>query len=310
MVRTMIYLIYGLKDFVIKKHIKAIKDKFNEESINNYDLNITDIKDIIDDANTISLFSDQKLIICDNSTIFTAAAKASNILESYLENPNENTTIIFALNQEKIDSRKKSVKTIKKIGKIIECNENINPTEFIKKEFNNYQINNKEINLLRDRVGDNLDLLSHEIEKIKIYKDNDKIITEEDIINLTHKNIEINIFTLIDYIISNNKDKALEIYYEMLKQNEEPIKIIVILANQFRIMYQSKELLKRGLSEKDIADTLKVHPYRVKLALQNSRKYDSKMLLSYLNDLANMDLDIKSGKINKDLALELFILKK
>ena len=95
----------------------------------------------------------------------------------------------------------------------------------------------------------------------------------------------------------------------MLKMNEEPIKIVVILANQFRIMYQSKELLKKGYSEKDIASTLKIHPYRVKLAIQNSRNYTSDILLKNLNALADIDIGIKTGTINKDLALELFILK-
>ena len=306
----MIYLIYGSKEFLIKKHINRLKNDFNDNDINTYDLSVADLNNVIDDANTLSLFSDNKLIICTNSHLFTASAKANTILEKYLENPNKQTTIIFTLNTEKIDSRKKSVKLIKKIGSIIECNDNSDITSFIKNEFKGYNITNKEINLLKNRVGNNLDILSSEIEKIKIYKDNNKTITEEDIINLTHKNIDTNIFTLIEYIINNNKDNALELYYEMLKQNEEPIKIVIILANQFRIMYQAKELLKRGLSEKDIADTLKIHPYRVKLALQNSRNYDSKTLLNYISELADIDIDIKTGKIDKSLAIELFILKK
>ena len=64
-----------------------------------------------------------------------------------------------------------------------------------------------------------------------------------------------------------------------------------------------------GYSEKDIASTLKIHPYRVKLAIQNSRNYSKETLLNYLYNLAIIDIDIKTGKINKDLALELFILK-
>ena len=160
----------------------------------------------------------------------------------------------------------------------------------------------KTINLFLDRVGNNPLIIQNEINKIKIYKNKDKNITDKDIINLTNKNIDIDIFKLIDYIVQKNKEKAIELYYEMLKINEEPIKIIVILANQFRIMYQSKELLKKGYSEKDIASILKIHPYRVKLAIQNSRNYSSKTLLEYLNNLADIDIGIKTGKLNKDLA--------
>ena len=175
--------------------------------------------------------------------------------------------------------------------------------------FKGYNIDYKTINLFIDRIGNNPLIIQNEINKIKIYKGNDKNITDEDILNLTIKLIEIDIFKLIDYIVKKDKEKALELYYEMLKMNEEPIKIVVILANQFRIMYQAKELFKKGYSEKDIASILKIHPYRVKLAIQNGRNYTSETLLKYLNDLANIDIGIKTGTLNKDLALELFILK-
>ena len=71
----------------------------------------------------------------------------------------------------------------------------------LKEMFGDYKIDNLTLNYLKDRVGNNLDILSSEIEKIKIYKDNDKIITKEDITNLTSKNIDIDIFELIESII-------------------------------------------------------------------------------------------------------------
>ena len=200
------YEIYITDEFVLESQFMRIeiakvlnlvdkydwhKNDFNDNDINTYDLSVADLNNVIDDANTLSLFSDNKLIICTNSHLFTASAKANTILEKYLENPNKQTTIIFTLNTEKIDSRKKSVKLIKKIGSIIECNDNSDITSFIKNEFKGYNITNKEINLLKNRVGNNLDILSSEIEKIKIYKDNNKTITEEDIINLTIENVHL-----------------------------------------------------------------------------------------------------------------------
>ena len=280
-------------------------------NINYYDLNNETIETIIEDCNTLSLFDEKKLIICENATMFTRGnSKGSKEIEDYLNNPNSNTTIIFTLRNENIDGVKKITKLIKKIGIIKEFNKEIDIHNFVKINFQNYKISQNTINLLIDRVGKNPLILENEIEKVKIYKDKDKNITDNDIIMLTNKTIDTDIFKLIDCIIKNDKDKALEIYYEMIKTNEEPIKIIIMLANQFRIMYQSKELLKTGLSEKDISEILSIHPYRVKLALQNSRNYNSKTLLKFLADLADIDINIKSGKINKDLALELFILKK
>lgn len=306
----MVYLLYGLKDFQINEEIKNLTKNQNDMNISRYDLNNTPLKDAIDDAETYSMFAETKTVIVENASMFTTlTSKDSDIVENYLNNINKSTNLIFTSHTEKIDTRKKITKLIKKVGIVKEFNEEISPLNLTKNLLKDYDINEKTINLFLDRVGNNPLIIQNEINKIKIYKNKDKNITDKDIINLTNKNIDIDIFKLIDYIVQKNKEKAIELYYEMLKINEEPIKIIVILANQFRIMYQSKELLKKGYSEKDIASILKIHPYRVKLAIQNSRNYSSKTLLEYLNNLADIDIGIKTGKLNKDLALELFILK-
>ena len=174
--------------------------------------------------------------------------------------------------------------------------------------FEGYNISIQDIRFMIDRCGNNLDILSQEVNKIKIYKDEDKNITKEDIINLTSKNIDIDIFGFVDTIVNKNKNKALEIYKEMLINGEEPIKILVILANQFRIIYQAKELYKQGYSGNDIATMIGIHPYRIKLALKKAINYNSDTLLDYLEKLADLDYDIKIGNIESSLGLEMFIL--
>lgn len=306
----MVYLLYGTKDFQIEEEIKKLSKGLDEMNINKYDLNNDMLSLAIEDAKTMSLFGDKKLVIIDNANMFTGStSKDSEIVEEYLNHINENTTLVLIVHNDKLDTRKKITKLINKVGKVIAFNDELDMTNLVRRLLKDYNIDYKTINLFLDRVGNNPLIIQNEINKIKIYKENDKTITDEDILNLTTKLIEIDIFKLIDYIVRKDKEKALELYYEMLKMNEEPIKIIVILANQFRIMYQSKELLKKGYSEKDIANILKIHPYRVKLAIQNSRNYTSEVLLKNLNNLADIDIGIKTGILNKDLALELFILK-
>ena len=306
----MVYLLYGTKNFEIEKKIKKISKDIDDMNISKYDLNNDMLSLVLEDAKTMSLFGDKKLVIADNANLFTGStSKDSELIEEYLNHINENTIFILIVHSDKLDTRKKITKLIQKVGKVQEFNDELDTTSLVRRLFKDYNIDYKTVQLFIDRVGNNPLIIQNEINKIKIYKGNDKNITEEDILNLTTKLIEIDIFKLIDYIVKKNKEKALELYYEMLKMNEEPIKIVVILANQFRIMYQSKELLKKGYSEKDIASTLKIHPYRVKLAIQNGRNYSSDTLLQNLNALADIDIGIKTGTISKDLALELFILK-
>lgn len=310
----MLYLLYGTENYLIKKEIDKILNANSIEKINvsEYNLEIDNFKDIIEDANTISLFADKKAIIVNNSYLFTGKSiKNENDPElflDYFKNVNPDSIIIFIVDSEKLDERKKIVKEIKKIGTVKDFNKKNDLTDILKNMFEGYNISIQDIRFMIDRCGNNLDILSQEVNKIKIYKDEDKNITKEDIINLTSKNIDIDIFGFVDTIVNKNKNKALEIYKEMLINGEEPIKILVILANQFRIIYQAKELYKQGYSGNDIATMIGIHPYRIKLALKKVINYNSDTLLDYLEKLADLDYDIKIGNIESSLGLEMFIL--
>ena len=309
----MIYVLFGTQEYLINKKIEELTTNSSQYEIEKYDLENTSIKEIIDSADTISLFSTNKTIIVYNSYIFTSAKKNSNekeleILEKYINNPNENVKIIFVVSNEKLDSRKKIVTLIKKQGNILEFNENKNTEKIIEEMIKPYKITNKQINMLINHVGDNLYILENEINKLKIYKNNDLEITNDDIIQVTTKSINTDIFNLIDNIINKNIDDALTSYYELIKIGEEPIKILVLLSNQFRLMYQVKELSKKGYRIYDIMDLLDQKQYPIQKAIQKGYNYDSKILLDYLNKLAELDINIKTGKIDKNTGLELFII--
>lgn len=308
------YLLYGLEEFLINQEIDKIKNNNNIDDIDivRYDLENTKIENIIEDASSISLFGNKKLIIVDNSYIFTGTTNKklieqnTDILTSYLNNPSNNI-IIFKILKEKLDERKKIVKLFKEKGIVKDFNRTNNINKYVVDMFDNYKIDNNNVNLLIDRVGNNLEILNQEIEKIKQYKDTDLNVTNDDIINLTSKNIDTDFFTLIENIVSKNKEKALESYFEIIKE-EEPIKIIVVLSNKFRLIYQAKNLYKKGYSEKDISSMLDAHPYVIKKCLETGRNYSDKTLLECLLKLANLDIDIKNGKIDKNIGLELFIM--
>ena len=104
------------------------------------------------------------------------------------------------------------------------------------------------------------------------------------------------------------KEKAVEMLDEMIKSGEEPIMIMIMLANQFRIIYQAKELYQQGYTEKSIASILNIHPFRIKKALEKGRMFTKDNLLTYLKQLAELDYQIKNSMINKRLGLELFFL--
>lgn len=308
------YLLYGTEKYLIDKEIKNIIDKSKVDDINisKYDLEENTIKEILEDANTISLFSSNKLIIVDNAIIFNRVQNKKiediELLEEYLKNSNNDTTVIFIDRNEKIDSAKKLVKLIKENGVIKEFNALKNISSNVKAMFEDYKIGNDAINLLMTRVGNDLELIYQEVEKLKIYKIEDKEITVKDVEDLTVENINVDIFKFVDDIINKNKKSAIRTYKELLKLNEEPIKIVALLASKFRLMYQASQLIKKGYTEDNISEILKVHKYPVHLAILSGYKYNPNILLKYLNDLADLDIGMKTGEKDKELALELFIL--
>ena len=120
----MVYLLYGLKDFQINEEIKNLTKNQNDMNISRYDLNNTPLKDAIDDAETYSMFAETKTVIVENASMFTTlTSKDSDIVENYLNNINKSTNLIFTSHTEKIDTRKKITKLIKKVGIVKEFNE-------------------------------------------------------------------------------------------------------------------------------------------------------------------------------------------
>lgn len=307
----MIYLLYGTLDTLINDYINNIIKKTKIDDINISKYNEEDLlSNIIEDASTISLFDEKKMIIVNNSQLFSTKKTIDTTdLENYINNFNPSTIIIFISNTDTMDTRRKLYKLIKEKGKIEVFNKITNINSYVKKLFDEYTISYNTVNLLIKRVGTDLNSLTNEAEKLKIYKIDDKIITDKDIIDCTCENIDINIFKFIDNIINKNKKESITTYKEMLKIGEEPIKIIVMLANQFRLMYQAKYLSSKGYSEDDIAIKLQAKKYPVHLALQKGYRYSPEILLKHLEELADLDIKIKSGEIDKNLALELFLLR-
>ena len=300
-----LYLYYGSNKSIINNKINNIINKYNivDNNIIKYDLE-DNLDNIIEEASMISLFGDTKLIII-NAT-FKEEIEIDK-LEEYLKHYNNNTYIIFISN-DKVDTRRKLYKLITKYGTIEEVNNDNNYIRsYIKEYIKDYKI---DINYFLSKVSDNLDNIKNELDKLMLYKMEDKNITNSDIDDLVISNIEEDIFALTDSVITNNIDKSITLYNKFMDKNYEPVYIIGLLGNQFTLLYQVKKLYNMGKNNNDIASILGVHPYRVKLAIQNSYYYTEEDLIKYIYKLGNLDKDIKTGNIDKSLGLELFLINK
>ncbi|MDD4036669.1 MAG: DNA polymerase III subunit delta [Bacilli bacterium] len=311
-----LYLIYGEEEYLINKKINELK--LNDgNNIAKYDLLETNVMNLIKDASMPSLLGNNKVIIGYNAYFLTSTTKKSiehdtDALLKYINNPNPDTILILTIN-DKLDERKKIVKQLKEVCKVYSFNKLDSRevgkivSDVIKED--GYIISNEDLNYLLLRTGNNLNMIMNEVSKLKLYKVADKEILRKDIFELVSKNSEDNIFDLIDSIINKDYKRVFEIYEDLLLKGEEPIKIIILLANQIRIIYQTKVLIKKGYSERDIASRISAHPYQVKLAHQKSYNFTEPELLNYLMKLADLDIAIKTGKIDKEIGLEMLFLE-
>ena len=306
------YLIYGIDRSIIDNELDKLLKKLKIDDVVKYRIPDTKIEDIIEDASIVGMFSSQKVIVVENATFFNANKTIDNLslLEEYLEHYNKDNYIIFIDNKDKIDTRKKITKKIKDIGEIISCNKE--DREYFKSFINNYFQDSgyklDSIDYFLDYVGMDLNNMKTELDKLFMYKLEDKVIHNEDIKNICLRNYQDDIFTLTDAIIAKDTTKALEFTDMFLNNGYEEMQLIFLFASQFRFLFQVKRLANKNKNYKEIAQILEVNPYRVKFSLAKVARYTEDMILDELEKLAKMDTLIKSGKMNKHLALEMYIL--
>ena len=295
------YLMIGKMGIINDEIKKIIKENhISSDSISQYDLEESSISLAIEDLNTYNLFEGIKLVIVNNIN------KIDNeeILLKYLNNSSSN--ILVLTSWESLDERKKLTKEIKKTCKSLDFTD-FDLFKMIKDRLQGYEINMKAINTLKEYCNDNYDVILNSIDKLKLYKKDTLVITEEDIKKIIKKSFDSNIFDLINAINKKDKMKLFNVYYELKYNNVDDLQIISVLANHFKLIYKIKEL--NGLKDQEIISNLKLHPYRFKLLKSDSYQYEKKELLKFIKNLSIVDINIKSGKLSKDMAMELFLSK-
>lgn len=305
------YLLYGNNLLEINNKIEELKKDLKTKNVIKFDLNESTLEDVINEACYFDLFGLQKFIIVNNCYFLTAKFKEDTfILSKYLLNPNEKSTIVFTLNEEKLDERKKIVKEINNKCKVFKFNYpnkydlvNIINDE-LKKE--KYKIEKEALNELVDRIKNNSNVVYNELKKLMLYKMNEKVITLKDVYSLVPKPLEDNIFSITSAIVSKDKSRIFNSYIELMKSKTEPLVIIALLASQFRLYLNISILKNESKTLEEMKSILNENPYRIELAFREVDNFTKNQLISYIYELYNIDYSIKTGESFH--TLEMFFL--
>lgn len=283
-----------------------LKNNISRDELIRYDLTETNISDVINDLDTYGFFEERKVIYASDAFFLTTSkGEIEHNIDSftkYINNPSPDNILIISCS--KLDGKKNICKLVKEKFNCVSISSD--SKDFIKKKTKGYKITYDTINYLIYTVGDNLERIDNELDKLLMYKIDDKEITRNDIDLIVVKKVDDNIFDLIDAIIKKNKKKSLTIYNEMVNYGEEVFKLLISLSNQIRLIYQVKVL--RNYHDNDIADILNLkNPRQVYAIRQKISSYTKEELLDYLYKLALMDEDLKLGKSIDKIVFPIFI---
>ena len=300
---------------IVESYLNEKKDDFNYVKYNLYD---TSFNQIIEEALTMPFISEKKAIVVKNAFIFTGEKVSKDIqpnneqVNEFLEKYDGENFIIFEVYQNKLDERKKITKTLKKTSKLAKV-EQMSEQEiknWIKNKLheNFKDIKQDALDLFIELTGINFNIVSQELEKIILFLGERTTINKKDVEEIINRSLEQNASLLTEYIQKGEKYKAIQLIKDLIVMKEEPIKLLALITSNYRLYYQCKILSRKGYSGQQIAKTINVHPYRVKLALNQVKHYQLTHLLNIIDQCAETDYKLKSSYMDKQLILELFIL--
>jgi len=313
------YFIYGSEQFLLKQELNKIIASNNDNDNNStvfYDGQSNDfnIDIILEDANTISLFGDKKVVIVNNPDFLSGQTTITDDqlknLDEYLHNSSVFTTLVFYYEMEdKLDKRKKIFKLLVKECRVINIAPITSDTfrKYVIKDLkqNDIKIDQQGINELLSRLPINIINWKSELNKLSLYG---KLLSTEEIKHLISRSLDDNVFILVNAVMHHNLKTAIDTWHDLAVMKHDPIELVAILASQFRFMYQCVILNKQYNNQK-IADVLNAKIGRVNISLNNSRGVKSQRILSLLNNLADLDQRIKGGRLEKQLGFELFLIE-
>lgn len=300
----MLHLLHGEERFLLDSQLKEI---VGEEVILRFDMAQYSIQEVLEEANSFGFLEENKVILVDDCS-FLESEKAlidSDLkqLEEYLSNPNPTTTLVFKAG--KIDKRKKLTKRLLKEAQVFEGKAVKFPQSWLKKQakLHGFQLDDKAANYMVAHLGNDLYLLDNELIKLATAYPTSEHVTEFMMEGLLSRTLESDIFQLLN-AIADKEERSITLLDDILMNGNDAIAVTLALASKVRAIHQV-------LLEKTVGITIQssMHPYVLQIAREQSRKYTIEFIEERLEELAELELNMKRGLVEKNLALELFIIK-
>jgi DNA polymerase-3 subunit delta len=222
----------------------------------------------------------------------------------------ENSNALIFLFLDKVDYNNERFVKLRRYSSFIQVFvKNIPLDEYAKKslEEDGYEISAQSLSLLAS-YSNNLESLESSINILKAYKLEEKKITDKDIIAMISAPLEDNVYQLVEAVLSNDKKHIFKCYQDLKIVNVMPSYIVSLLINKFQEMYNVRVLIKSNVSQDNIAAMFSVSSGRAYYMIKHAKSVTLEYIKEKLELLNDLDVKIKTGKIEQSIGLELFLL--
>ena len=306
-----VYLLYGEEAYLKKQYkdrmTKAIIPDGDTMNYAYYEGKGINPAELVDLAETMPFFAERRLIVAENSGFFKNAAPE---LADYIKSMPDTTCLLFIENE--VDKRGKMYKAVKDRGRIVEMGRQDEKTLLywiagnVKKE--GRQIKESTARYLVSKTGTDMENLEKELEKLFSYTLGKDEITAVDIDDICTTQITNKIFDMIEAVAAKRQKQALDYYYDLLALKEPPMRILYLLARQFKLLLEVKDLMGRGNDKAQIAKTAKLHPFVAGKYMQQCRTFSKAELRDIMEEAASTEEMVKTGRMNDVMSVEILIL--
>ena len=308
-----IYLLYGQEDYLKKQYkerfIKAMVPEGDTMNYSCYEGKKTDVKEIIDLAETLPFFSERRLIVFEDTGFFKTGG---NDLADYISGGIPQTTYFIFVENE-VDKRSRMYKAVKAKGHIVELGAQDENTlrkwvsGLVRKE--KKEMSQPDIAYFLNKVGTDMENITKELEKLFCYCFDREVVTRKDVDAVCVTQITNHIFDMVNAVAAKDQRKALDLYYDLLALKESPMRILALMSKEYRDLFHVKELSRQGYGRKDIASKAGLHPFVAGKYMDLAKKFQPGELRKVMEESADLEQRVKTGFMSDSLAVELFIVK-
>ena len=300
------YLIVSESFNLIQEEINKIVE---DNTLINFDLNNMSINDLIYEATSITLDNQPKYILIKNSNIFSSKYEDVDKLINLLNN----TTSIIIFTSNSIDLRLKLTKYFKENKTIINLKVDYKNIYNLVNEYvknNKYTIDYDTTKYLVSLYGLNLDIIIQELKKMFLYFNTSKNIIYKDALEIISTPLNNNIYKFLDAVLEKDLSKSLSLLEDLIVYKIDESMIIILLAREYRMILNILILQLKKESKSNIMKTLKLLDWQLDKLYNKSILYSINDIKNYLHELSIIDFKIKSGQIDKNIAIKTYLINK